>query len=81
MKTDYLIWIGLILILLTGVFVIQYYFNSQRDECVRNPLVFGAKQMEETFGYPFVGSGFIFAPVGTEMPTFSFNSTLLERTK
>lgn len=54
-KTDFLIILGLILVLLVGFFLIKYYLLSLTNECLANPLVYGAKQYElregvKTFG-------------------------------
>ena len=60
-----------VLILLAGIFMIWFYFNSQNNECISNPLVYGAKQLKESYGYEFVGSGqFLF--YGS--PIYYFNS-------
>lgn len=49
------------ILLCTEIFVIQYYFNWNRNECMKEPLLYGAKQMEKSFGNKFVGYGFIIA--------------------
>jgi len=36
---------------------IQIYYNIKADECISNPLVYGAKQLSERYGYDFTGSG------------------------
>ncbi|MHA1880886.1 MAG: hypothetical protein ACTSYG_10870 [Candidatus Heimdallarchaeota archaeon] len=71
----YLVLLGIILILLSFVFFIEYYFNYKKDQCVANPLVFGAKQLTTATGYEFVGSGFFLTPINIRGPVISFNST------
>lgn len=71
-KSDYLILLGLILILLIGIFIIQYYFKYQQDQCISNPFVYGSKQLKDRYNFEFVGYGF-FKKEG--YPTITFNST------
>ena len=51
-----LMLIGVVMIILVGIFVIQYYFKIDKDECTSNPLVYGAKQLEEQNGVKVIGS-------------------------
>ena len=75
-KFDYFLIIGILLLFLVGIFMMQYYFKVQINECVSNPLVFGAKQMENKFGVGFYGSGFLRVDKG-QFPSINFNSTSL----
>jgi len=72
-KSDYLLLLGIVLIFLIGIFLIFYYFNSVKNECLSNPFVYGAKQIEKSTGFEFIGQGFL----KTEgvMPFIFFNST------
>jgi len=75
-KFDYLLILGIVLVLLVGIFCIYYYFNFQNNECFREPLVYGAKQMEDIYGGTFQGSGIIIINnPRTIFPSFTFNST------
>ena len=56
---DYLLALGIVIVLLVGIFCIQYYFNYQNNECFAEPLVYGAKQMEDKWDGKFSGYGFI----------------------
>ena len=47
---------GIVLILLVGIFLIIYYFNITKTDCVSNPLVYGAKQFEDRTGVKVFGS-------------------------
>jgi hypothetical protein len=76
-KIDLIIIFFFLVILLTGVFLIVYYFKNQSDECLRNPLVYGSKQMEKETGYRFTGIGILHTPTGFKAPTITFNSTHL----
>jgi len=73
-KFDYLLIIGILSIFLVGIFSFQYYFKIQINECISDPLVYGAKQMEERFGREFLGSGFLRVERG-QLPALAFNST------
>jgi len=78
---DYL-FISLILILfLAGLFLTLTYFQKQRNECINNPLVYGAKQMSKEVGYEFVGTGFFILPVNYKSPRIMFNSTSIKTEK
>jgi hypothetical protein len=66
----FLMFLGMTLILLIGIFCMYYYFNSVTQECVSNPLVYGAKQLEDRTGKEVIGT-IVF--VGTES-SMSFNS-------
>lgn len=46
-----------VLIIIVGIFIIWFYYNNQVQECTSNPLVYGAKQLKESYGYEFIGSG------------------------
>jgi len=63
--------LGIILILLAGIFLIWNYFYNQTQECVNNPFVYGAKRLKENYGYEFIGTGrFLFSG----SPSYYFNS-------
>ena len=74
-KTNLLLIIGIIFVLLVGIFVMLFYFSHQEQKCVTNPLIYGAKQLENQYGYEFVGSGFLKTPPNVKPPTIFFNST------
>lgn len=63
-----------VIILLAGVTLIFYYYNSTIDECTSNPLSYGAKQMEEAYGMKFEGYGY-FLIDGQQAPAIWFNSS------
>ena len=75
MKIKFILLFSTALILIAGLFFILYYFNSQGDKCERDPFKFGSKQMEERFGYPFVGWGTFQVDKLAYLPVVSFNST------
>jgi len=54
--SDYSIVIGIVLVLLVGIFLVVYYFVHTQDECISNPLVYGAKQFEDKTGVKVIGS-------------------------
>jgi len=64
-----------VLIFLAGIFVIWFYFQNQVNECISNPLIYGAKQMTEAYGYEFQGRGFFVVPINYNIPIILFNST------
>lgn len=72
---DLLLIISFVVLILTGVFSFQYYFNYKNNECLANPLIYGAKQLEETYGFEFIGSGWFRVPVGTQALVVQFSST------
>ena len=58
-RKDYLLIVGIVLLLLVGVFLIEYYFSYTKNECMKDPFVFGAKQMEDTSTGYFSGIGYL----------------------
>lgn len=69
--------IGILLYFSAFIFIVQYYFNYTNNECVSDPFIFGAKQMEDKFGYPFIGTGRFLTPPTKAIATIVFNSTSL----
>ena len=53
---NFLIVLGLILVLLVGIFVIVYYFKINSEECMAEPFVYGAKQFENRIGKKIIGT-------------------------
>lgn len=72
---NYLIVISFLVILICAIFLTWYYFDSRNNKCVSNPLTYGAKQLEEKFGYKFIGHGSFISPIMIKTPTVTFNST------
>jgi len=54
--------------------ILSTYLKSQ-DECMANPLQYGAKQLTKSTGYEFQGWGSLVVPINTRSPTVFFNST------
>ena len=73
-KFDYLIIVGLLFIFLLLIFLIHYYFTYTSNECLKQPFVYGAKQLELEHNGEFSGYGYlrIDSPL---IPTLNFNST------
>ena len=74
-KIDLILMFLMIIVLLGGIFFIFYYFNNIRGECLSNPLIYGAKQLEDQMKYDFQGYGFFKTPQGYSVPEITFNST------
>lgn len=70
-----LMMVASVILLVVGIFLVSYYFNHVRDECLRSPLNYGAKQIEERTGYEFYGYGYYRFPDGSQSPLIIFNST------
>jgi len=73
MKIDLTV-IGILLIVSSLIIGIGYYYNNQFNQCTSNPLSYGAKQMEDLYGYEFIGTGYFFTPINMKAPTIIFNS-------
>lgn len=56
-KWDIILWVGFLVVLLVGVFAIQYYFANEKDECMSNPLSYASKILSERHGSDFSGFG------------------------
>jgi len=71
-------WINLIAALVmiaAAVFAATYFYKIQHGECTAEPLVYGAKQVEEAYGYPVYGSILLLIDKPTiKAPQITFNS-------
>lgn len=75
MKLNDVITIIAIALMIGSILVgIQYYYNIGEQDCRGSPLTYGARQLEESYGYPFVGYGYF---IGSDLnsPIVSFNSS------
>lgn len=72
---DYVIISILIVLLLTGIFCIQYYFNLQKNECLKSPFTYGARQLEDIFDAKAIGVVYIIPEKVAYSPYLTFNST------
>jgi len=77
-KLDQHDWINLIaalMIIAATVFAATYFYKIQRDECISNPLVYGAMEMKKGYGYDVHGT--IYLLIDDPMirqPTITFSS-------
>ena len=76
---DYILLLGIVMLLLVGIFCLFYYFQEQKNECTSNPLIYGAKQMEKNYEADFSGIGYLNGFDENGIPkkgiTITFNST------
>ena len=73
MKKKLLDKIIIIIMVCCILFLMYYYFDSQTNECTKNPLAYASKMFEEKYGEEFVGSGFFLTEKNS--PLIIFNST------
>lgn len=73
-KIDFMILLSLFIFFLSGIFLFLYYFNHVKNECLADPFVYGAKQVEESIGQEFIGIGYIITEIG-QFPSVIFNSS------
>lgn len=81
MKNQFYVFIIIFLIvvaLVTSFFLVEYYIAYKTNECLKEPLVFGAKYLTEETGYEFVGTGFFKVPSNKRSPTITFNSSSIK---
>lgn len=74
-RNDWIIIFLFVIIIIGSFFFISYYFTTMTNECLSNPLIYGAKQMEENYGYKFNGYGYLDVPQGYKISIIYFNST------
>lgn len=76
-KTEWLLLIGIVIVLLAGTFSIIFYFNYQNSKCVANPFVYGSQVLEESSADPVevYGKIILISPEGKRTPTIKFNSS------
>lgn len=77
-KWDFFAIIG-ILITIIGLTLLSIHYitkyKENKDLCMNNPLVYGAKKLTDTYKLEFVGSGFFKTDSNTKSPIITFNST------
>lgn len=78
MKSDWITIIAIFLMLGSLLIGVSFYYNSQIQECTSNPLSYGAKTMQERYGYEFIGTGFFITPFDKKAPIIVFNSESVE---
>ncbi len=69
-------WItGLAIFLMLGSLVVgtSIYYKQEVNECTSNPLSYGAKQMEDRFGFEFIGTGYFIVPLNKIAPIITFD--------
>jgi|TARA_Y100000296_G_scaffold45780_1_gene52465 hypothetical protein len=76
---DWLTIFSLFIIVVALVIGTLSYYKEVVNECTSEPLVYGAKQMEELYGYKFIGTGYLITPINKELPLFVFNSNNITR--
>lgn len=72
--TKYLTWVGVAFIVFGICFLIIYYYLSENNSCMTNPLVYSASYYEEVSGGKAVGLLYIYTE-GPESLTILFNSS------
>lgn len=45
----FLMTYGMLMLLLLGIFLISYYFQNTKNDCISDPFVYGARQLEEQY--------------------------------
>lgn len=73
-------WISIAVIIVMGFSVIiglQYYYNIQDKQCMSNPLVYGARQMSDTYEQEFIGTGYFITDGGQSPVIITFDSNNL----
>ena len=71
---NYFLFFIIIIIFLSGIFLIQYYFTTQKNECINSPLPFGIREISKQTGLETFGIIYIKLSDGSFQTTF-FNST------
>ena len=56
MERDWITILGILLMFMSLVIAVQYYFNQINNECLSNPILYGAKQYEKTYSSNVYGS-------------------------
>jgi len=75
-KFDWFLLMGIVLIMLVGIFGILYYFNYQNGKCAANPFVYGSQQLEKTLIDTKVhGTIVLLNSESKTTPVIEFNST------
>jgi len=76
MRIDWVTVLAILTMVASLVIGITYYYNTENQSCISDPLVYGAKQLEDRFEYEFAGRGmFVGLPRGIASPIITFNSS------
>jgi hypothetical protein len=51
------------------------YYEKKIDACNSNPFTYGAKVLEKSYGYEFIGSGYFLTPITIKSPRIFFTSS------
>ena len=74
-KFDWFLLMGIVFIMLVGIFSITFYFNYVNAECSANPFVYGSKQLEKNIDANVYGTILLINSEGKHAPRIEFNSS------
>jgi len=80
-KFDWIMLMGIVIIMLVGVFGIIFYFNYENGKCVSNPFVYGSKVLADKYEVEVIGSIILLNTEGKNFPIIKFNSKEIEYLK
>ena len=72
---DMVVLLGIVILLITGIFFITYYFQGKTNSCTSSPFVFGAQQLEERYDLEVSGTIYFLTKTNQHAPPLHFNST------
>jgi len=61
------------IMLICIVVAVQVFYNAEIRECISEPLSYGARQLEDQYGFPFQGSGVFIMEHGDSPITIMFS--------
>ena len=73
MKSEWITGLAIFIMLSSLIVGTAIYYKDEVNQCTSNPLSYGAKQMENDFGFEFVGTGYFISPIGIGTPVITFD--------
>ena len=76
---DWLTIFSLFFIIVAVVIGTGAFYKEAINECTSQPLVYGANEMKNLYGYDVIGYVYLITPINTKLPSFVFNSYNITR--
>jgi len=73
-KLDTISIIVIAIMLTCVVIAVIVYYNYEQRECIAEPLMYAAKQLEDQYGYEFYGDGMFLVDPNMQSPRVFFSS-------
>ena len=76
---NYVVLIGIVLIVLSSYFLVSYYFAKEKESCTNSPFVYGAKKLREQYPDVTIIGQLIFTKPGVTISPVYFDETGIKK--